>query len=207
MVLFAGSARNGCTGLPVVASDNHPVWARRAPHWACCGWMHRALDLPHVRSASVWGCGNFELNWPNRMFGNHRVNAFGWRERYPERGRIARTDWTAQFEAFADSLSGRDVYVTVDMDCLSIDDAVTNWENGLFAAEDVAHAIRVLHERANVIGGDICGAYSSPVYARRAQRFAAEWDHPKQPHVDLARARAINTRSVETIWPALNVAG
>ena len=85
------------------------------------------------------------------------------------------------------------------MDCLQ--DAATNWENGLFTADDVTWAIRSLR---NVVGGDICGAYSPPVYARRLQRFAAEWDHPKLPPRDLNRAREINTVAVERIWPVLS---
>ena len=190
--LIANSKANN-----VVVFDNHPDWDRRPPHWACGGWVNRALELPNVKSVSVWGCGNFELNWPARIFGNHRIEVFAWRERYPRRGHMTRSDWRSQFESFARHLG--DVYVSVDMDCLS--DAVTNWENGLFTAGDVAWAIRRL---TNVVGGDICGAYSPPVYERRLQRFAAEWDHPKLPPRELARARAINTAAVETIWPALS---
>ncbi|HJT16695.1 MAG TPA: hypothetical protein VJ853_04880, partial [Thermoanaerobaculia bacterium] len=182
----------------VVVFDNHPDGDRRPPHWACGGWVNRAFDLPQIERVAVWGCGNFELNWPARMFGNRRAEVYAWRERYAKRGQITRDDWRGQFEKFASSVR-RDVYVSVDMDCLA--DAITNWENGLFTADDVAWAIRKL---PNVVGGDICGAYSPPAYARRKQRFAAEWDHPKLPPVDIDRAREINTRIVDVIWPALS---
>ncbi|PYQ60418.1 MAG: hypothetical protein DMF58_08365 [Acidobacteria bacterium] len=181
----------------VVVFDNHPDWDVRPPHWACGGWVNRALELPHVKRVIVWGCGNFELNWPARIFGNRRIDVYGWIERYPKRGRITRSNWRSQFESFAKSID--DVYVSVDMDCLQ--DAATNWENGLFTADDVTWVIRSLR---NVVGGDICGAYSPPVYARRLQRFAAEWDHPKLPPRDLAHARIVNTRALETIWPVLS---
>lgn len=179
----------------VVVFDNHPDWDIRPPHWACGGWVDQIAD---GRAVSVWGCGNFELNWPARMFGNRRVDVYGWIERYPKRGRISRSDWRAKFESFAESIRG-DVYVSVDMDALQ--DAATNWENGLFAADDIAWAIGRL---PNVVAGDICGAYSPPVYARRGQRFAAEWDHPKISPPDIEKARAINTAAVETIWLALS---
>jgi len=188
--------------LHVVAFDNHPDWDRRPPHWACGGWMNRALELPNVKAAAVWGCGNFELNWPNRLLGNRRVDVFAWRERYPKRGNMTRDDWRDRFIGFAATVG--DVYVTVDMDCLRDEHAVTNWESGLFTAEDVAWAIRTLREHANVVAGDICGAYSKPEYARARQRFAAEWDHPKRCAIDAARAREINTRSLQAIWPALS---
>ena len=182
----------------VVVFDNHPDWDVRPPRWACGGWVHRVLDLPGVKRAGVWGCGNFELNWPARIFGDRRADVYGWSERYPRRGRINHDNWRAEFEKFAGSIDG-DVYVSVDMDCLQ--DAVTNWESGLFTAADIAWAIQQL---PNVIAGDICGAYSPPVYARRRQRFAAEWDHPRLPRRDVTAARTINTAAVEVIWPALS---
>jgi hypothetical protein len=81
------------------------------------------------------------------------------------------------------------------MDCLREEDAVTNWESGLFTADDVAWAISRL---PRVIAGDICGAYSPPVYERGLQRFAAEWDHPRLGPRE--NSRVINTRSLEKIW-------
>jgi arginase family enzyme len=191
----AALLRNISKPVTLVAFDNHPDWDRRPPHWACGGWMKRALELPQVQKAVVWGLGNFELNFPARLFGDRRVEVYGWRERYPQRGRIDHNNWRSEFVRFAETV--RAAYVTVDMDCLR--DAVTNWEHGLFTADEVAWAIRQL----NVIGGDICGAWSPPVYERRRQRFAAEWDHPKIGPVDFVRAREINTAAVRTIWPAL----
>jgi len=189
----------------LIAFDNHPDWDIRPPHWACGGWMNRALELPALRRAIVWGCGNFELNWPARLFGNRRVEVHAWAERYPHSrfDCVTRDDWRPRFEEFAETLRGQDVYVTVDLDCLQQQELVANWENGLFAAEDVVWAIGCLRSRLNVIGGDVCGAYSPPIYERRLQRFAAEWDHPKVPPRDFARARAINTASLQIIWPAL----
>src|SRR5262245_13931001 len=49
----------------LVSFDNHPDWDLRPPHWSCGGWINRALELPNLRSAAVWGCGNTELSWPN----------------------------------------------------------------------------------------------------------------------------------------------
>jgi hypothetical protein len=91
----------------------------------------------------------------------------------------------------------------VDLDCLRATDAITNWENGRFATEDVAWAIGKLRQGACIVAGDICGAFSAPQYARRAQRFAAEWDHPKSGAMAAARARDVNRTALETLWPAL----
>ena len=62
--------------------------------------------------------------------------------------------------------------MTVDMDCLREEDAATDWEPGLFSAEEVAWAIGRLRQHATMIFGDVCGATSPPTYARAFQRFA-----------------------------------
>ena len=198
----------------LVSFDNHPDWDVRPPHWGCGGWINRALELPQVEKVSVWGCGNFECWWPRNIFGNRRALRAGELEVHPwadgrseadrdRTGAILRSNWQAKFNQFAQSLGGSPVYVTIDLDCLRAADAVTNWENGRFATEDVAWALTQLRNHARIVGGDICGAFSPPKYERLKQRFAAQMDHPKLPGIDPAAALKINLRAFETLWPAL----
>jgi arginase family enzyme len=200
--------------VTVISCDNHPDWDIRPPHWACGGWVNRALEMPNVRRVAVWGCGNFELAFPSRLFANQkalragRLEIHAWAERQqPSVQRrfncMTRENWRDRFDQFARLLAGQQVYVTVDLDCLRKEEAVTNWENGLFTADDIAWALRELRSRADVVAGDLCGAYSPPTYARWFQRFAGNWDHPKLPPIDLAEARRINLQALKTIWPAL----
>ncbi|HSP46112.1 MAG TPA: hypothetical protein VLO30_08980, partial [Chthoniobacterales bacterium] len=56
---------------------------------------------------------------------------------------------------------------------------------------------------ARILAGDICGAFSPPVYARAKQRFAAGMDHPKSPLIDFEKAREINLRAFQAVWPLL----
>lgn len=199
--------------VTVLAFDNHPDWDVRPPYWACGGWVNRALDLPNVERVSVWGCGNFELAYPSLLFANRkavrqgRLEVHAWSERQPHSVRrrfdcMSRGDWRERFSCFAAGLAGKGVYVTVDLDCLDEQEAVTNWEAGLFAAADVTWALGELRRNVRVVGGDLCGARSEQVYARGFQRFAARWDHPK-PGPDRADAQAVNRRALDTIWPAL----
>jgi arginase family enzyme len=200
--------------VTLISFDNHPDWDRRPPRWACGGWINRALDLPNVRKVSVWGCGNFELNWPSRLFGNRRDLRSGrleihpWAERFaPATARrfdaMTRDNWRQRFESFVRTLSTPDVYATIDLDCLDAGEAVTNWENGLFTAADISWALQILRRSASVIAGDVCGAYSPPQLERWTQRFASRWDHPKMSPIDCSIARLRNLKSLETIWPAL----
>ena len=52
----------------VVSFDNHPDWDIRPPKWGCGGWVNRALELAQVETVTVWGCGNFELDWPGHLY-------------------------------------------------------------------------------------------------------------------------------------------
>ena len=115
--------------VTVVSFDNHPDWDMRPPRWACGGWVNRALELPNVQRVAVWGCGNFELAWPARLFANHaairtgRLTVHAWAERQSAATQrrfacVTRANWREYFAAFAQALAGRALYVTLDLDCL-----------------------------------------------------------------------------------------
>src|SRR5579859_7508029 len=132
--------------VTIISFDNHPDWDVRPPYWACGGWVNRAMEMPQVNRVSVWGCGNFELAYPSLLFANRkairsgRVEVQAWEERQPGAVRrrfdcMNRGNWRERFARFASARAGQAVYVTVDLDCLREEDAVTNWEAGLFTAE------------------------------------------------------------------------
>ena len=199
----------------LVSFDNHPDWDVRPPRWCCGGWVNRALELPRVKKVSVWGCGNSKSWWPGRLFGNRRAEREGrlkiyrWAESGPRsdeahRGAILRANWRERFAAFVQALGDSNLYITIDLDCLRAEDALTNWENGRFTLEDLSWALTQLRaSRANILGGDICGAFSPPSYARRQQRFLAQMDHPRLPVRDLEASTRINLRAFEALWPLL----
>jgi hypothetical protein len=176
--------------IVLVSFDNHPDWAITPPRWACGGWINRALELPQVEHVAIWGCGNFECWWPHNIFANRkdqragRLEVHPWADDRPTKdrqrpGAILRENWRAQFETFGANLRDINIYVTIDLDCLRAENAATNWENGRFTVEDLEWALGKLRENARFVGGDICGAYSEPKYARWKQKFASNWDHPK----------------------------
>ncbi len=207
-------ALEGGPGLTLVSFDNHPDWDIRPPKWCCGSWMNRALDLPGVERIAVWGCGNFECWGWHRVWGNGRDVRSGRLEVHPwadgrpaadqaRPGSITQGDWREKSARVAAGLAGRALYVTVDIDGLRAEDAVTNWENGRFSADDVAWALDELSRHARIVAGDLCGARSVPIYARWTQKFASETDHPELPAFDPAAAARVNARTFATIWPRL----
>ena len=198
----------------LVSFDNHPDWAITPPRWACGGWINRALELQHVQHVAIWGLGNFEYWWPHNIFGNRRAQHEGrleihpWADDRPLKDRqrpevILRENWRDLFEKFAANLRGANIYVTIDLDCLRIEDAVTNWENGRFTVEDLEWALGKLRTYSPIIGGDICGAHSEPRYARWKQKFASNWDRPRLNLPNADEIRKTNFASLERLWPVL----
>jgi arginase family enzyme len=198
----------------LVSFDNHPDWDIRPPKWACGGWINRALELAHVQHVAIWGCGNFECWWPHNIFANRsaerhdRLEVHPWADDRPtkdrqRRGAILEQNWREHFERFAANLQGRDVYVTIDLDCLRVEQAVTNWESGQFAVADLEWALGKLRDHAQIIAGDICGAYSDPKFARWKQEFASNWDHPKLALPQADQIRKTNLTTLQRLWPAL----
>lgn len=200
--------------IVLVSFDNHPDWDIRPPKWCCGGWVNRALDLPTVQKVSIWGCGNFECWWPGQIFGNRRAERKGRLEVHPwaddrspaeqnRRGAILQGNWQDRFRDFVQSMAGASVYVTIDMDCLVAKEAVTNWENGRFTVADLIWSLEQVREHCRIVGGDVCGAFSEPRYARWKQRFASEMDHPKLARPSPNEIRETNFGSLAEIWPRL----
>ena len=218
-LFVANTASRTSLPLHVLSFDNHPDWDIRPPRWACGGWLNRILDCsPPVRtvaSASVWGCGNFELRFPHCLFRNRaalrdkRLSVFSWHSRVgPSVPGIFQSltpdSFRPAFAAFARSLAGHALHVTIDLDCLAAAHAHTDWEPGLFAPGDLVWALQTLRLYAPILGGDLCGAHSPATYARPLQRLAARWDHP-QP-TSAPPPPATNRATLDLLWPALTAA-
>jgi len=197
----------------LLSFDNHPDWDVRPPKWSCGAWINRALENPRITDVGIWGCGNFECNLPWRFFGNrraaktHRLLVYPWRKQevwYPAYfNPITPQTWRAQFLEWLEGRHDHKIYVTIDMDCLTSNEAATNWENGQFNCDDLIWAFGKVREKAEIIGGDLCGAWSRPAYATAFQKLAGWFDHPKVAppgHEVLLRQNLV---ALEKLWPAL----
>lgn len=197
----------------LLSFDNHPDWDIRPPRWSCGAWINRALENPRVQSANIWGCGNFECNFPWRLLGNRsaarekRLFVHPWAQekaRYPSwLSPLTPETWKSQFLGWVERHAGHKIYVTIDMDCLQPDEAATNWENGRFTCDDLVWALEALRERAEIIGGDLCGAWSLPSYQSTFQKLAGWFDHPTVPLPEQEALMTGNFRTLKQLWPAL----
>jgi hypothetical protein len=195
----------------LLSFDNHPDWDIRPPRWSCGAWINRALENSWVRGVSIWGCGNFECNFPGRLLGNRtaaregRLLVHPWKREgrgYPSwLHPITAENWKTRFTEWLDRIPGENVYVTIDLDCLS--SVFTNWENGRFTCDDLTWALAEVRARRRVIGGDLCGAWSTPGYGSAFQSLAAWFDHPRLPTPASAERAGRHGEIFRTLWPAL----
>jgi hypothetical protein len=197
----------------ILSFDNHPDWDIRPPYWSCGAWVNRALENQLVDQIAVWGCGSFECRSPWRVLGNraacraNRLWVAPWKAEktaYPDwLHPISALNWRGAFVKYLESLRTRFVYVTVDLDCLGESYAVTNWENGQFSVDDIIWALDLVHSKSVMVGGDLCGAFSTLRYGSWFQTLAGRFDHPRQRAVQDADRRSINSRALQAIWPRL----
>ena len=200
----------------LLSFDNHPDWVTGGPRWSCGAWINRALENPRVRGVSIWGCGHNECDPAERGRGNRaaaeagRLAVHPWRQEktdYPHWLLPTTPEtWRAELAEWAARHAGETLYITIDLDCLTAAEAVTNWEPGRFTVDDLVWALGTLRATMDVIGGDLCGAWSTPAFAGPFQRFASWWDHPKKMP-DVAPRHAINEAALARLWPALTGRG
>lgn len=197
----------------LLSFDNHPDWDIRPPKWSAGAWINRALENPRIESVAVWGCSNFECNFPWRFLGNrraaktHKLILYPWRQkrvRYPAYFNPLRTgNWKTLFADWLDHHHDHNVYVTIDMDSLVSGEAITNWENGRFTCDNLIWALGKLRERVAIIGGDLCGGWSRPVYQTPFQKLAGWFDHPALHAPERQDLISSNLVTLERLWPAL----
>ncbi|KGI77752.1 arginase family protein [Oleiagrimonas soli] len=203
--------------LEVVVFDNHPDNMRFVFGVHCGSWVHDVAALPNVLHVHVVGITSSDIGpmhaWENRL-------------RPLRRGRLtywsigARTGWAralgmgsafrnfddahALLQAFQAEMAQRDtpIYLSIDKDVLSPEDARTNWDQGCMREDDLHAAIRDL--RGRIVGSDITGEVSVARYAHWWKRALSALDRqPSIPGAELrawqAQQHAVNRRLLRTI--------
>lgn len=74
----------------------------------------------------------------------------------------------------------KQVYVSVDKDCLKSQYSLTNWEEGCLDLDDVLVLLDLIKENLDIIGLDIIGDYSPSNVAGKIKSLLYHSDHPRQ---------------------------
>lgn len=206
--------------VTVIHFDNHPDWVRTAPGLHCGSWVGRAARLEGVARVITVGVCSPDIGRAKASQGDlaliaeDRLDLFAWTapdggDEVVLAGRAWPTIAALGEAAFLDRLEAavpsRAVYVTIDKDVLRAEDAVTNWDQGRASLDFVMAAIRRLAETRRVVGADVVGDWSTPVYgggagARLLKRGEAmldqPWSRPEPAEASVVN-EAVNLRLLE----------
>jgi arginase family enzyme len=197
--------------LTVLHFDNHPDWVRHARGRHCGSWVGAAARLPGVARVVTIGVCSGDIGRKRAragdlaLIGEDRLDLYAWQapdggDEVTLEGRSWPTIAAMGEDEFIARLAGeiatRALYVTIDKDVLAAADAVTNWDQGRASVDFLVAAITAAAAGRRLVGADIVGDWSSPVYggspmARLLKQGEALLDQP-WARPEPARACALN---------------
>lgn len=211
----------------VLHIDNHPDWTSFPATWNCGAWVNRALELPGVRRVVTVGPASDDFVRPQFKFANLDAIRRGWLEVHPWRapssllwgrrivspgcvtwkGRLVwrcleNRSWDSFVEEMDLRLPLMPVWVSLDKDALVPAEAVTNWDQGGLTLDAVLTLVHRLATRRRLLGMDVCGDHSPPVFTDPFRAFLSATDRPEVPTTDPATALAVNDRTNTRILEA-----
>ena len=212
--------------LTVIHFDNHPDWCRFPATYNCGAWVNRALEMAHVARVVTIGPCSADFVKPEWHTANLPAIAAGRLEVYPWRAAPSKVWWhypdtpcgrfvdgrirwrnlaDEPWDGFVDELIGRlpstALWITIDKDVLSPDEATTNWDQGQMRLDHVIAAVERLAASRRIAGIDVCGEHSEPVFAGRIRTALANFDNPPVP-VPSLEALAVNAVTNERLLTA-----
>jgi hypothetical protein len=210
--------------INLLVLDNHPDWMRGVPFLHCGTWLYHAAQLPWVeRIFHVGGDVDFDnyYQWmaPWKLLRSGKIIVIPAVRQF-ERGSwkaIANTALRAPTDSDLDSdrlrellkpfsaeLAARPLYVSLDKDVMTREEAVVNWDSGLLRLREVEKILDVFLGKANgrLAGMDITGDWS-PVRIQGWLRHFMHWtEHPSlciNEQEALQRNQALNLGLIQTI--------
>lgn len=206
----------------VIDFDYHPDWDILPPRLGCGSWVTRALKKVNILKFVLAGVSSDDISefaiqtgnlkalkddkleiypyshGPTRVFfrnipdnssvkakGNFFSSTLYWKQ-------LKDADLKEAFGEILNRLPVKNVYLSVDKDCLKKGYAVTNWEEGMFSLDELVTALKLIKEKADIIGADITGEYSAIKIKNRFKRTLSYLDHPKKTLAGGHTAEEIN---------------
>jgi arginase family enzyme len=215
--------------ITIIHIDNHPDWVRLAPRWHCGSWVNQALRLPQVQRVITIGPCSDDLVRPDLKGGNlpalagGRIVLFPW-QHAPSRiwRRIAdgpghrcengHLIWTNMGDTGVEQvlnvilplISTKAIWISIDKDVLSEDQALTNWDQGQMPLAAVVRVIAAVGATKRIAGADICGEFSVAMHSNWLKRWESRRDQPQRVAASdlLARNEATNRNLLVAIEQA-----
>src|SRR5262245_55552426 len=216
------------TPFNLLVLDNHPDWMRGLPFLHCGTWLWHASRLPLCRHVfHVGGDVDFDNHYrwlaPWQALRSGRVTVFpavrrfqgrAWRQ-VPHRPLRPAADepatqrqLSALLDAHRDALARWPLYVSLDKDVLTAEEAAVNWDSGHLRMGEVLTTLTAFVQAAGgaVAGMDVVGDWS-PVTCHGRFRKVLHWaEHPRLEIEPEAAAR-LNEEVNQALLTALLAEG
>lgn len=208
--------------------DNHPDWMRGLPFMHCGTWLYHAAQLPQVQHIFHLG-GNVDFDNGYRWLAPWGLLRSGKFHVLPGVRQFQGQSWAGVphaplradantpcvherlqelIEPFRGALEKWPLYVSLDKDVMSTQEATVNWDSGHLSLAEVQAVLELLVEAANgrLAGMDVVGDWS-PVQIQGWGRRLLHWTEHPSLDVSSWSASRRNQRANLTLadrWQAWN---
>jgi hypothetical protein len=216
------------TPFNLLVLDNHPDWMRGLPFLHCGTWLYHAAGLPLCRRVFHAG-GDVDFDnryrwlapWPALRSGRltvfpavRRFRAGAWAGVPNEPLRPAAdqpaTAWRLSnlLDPYRDELAHWPLYVSLDKDVLTADEAAVNWDSGHLRLSELLVTLTAFLRAAGVrlAGMDVVGDWSA-VEVRGLFRKSFHWTEHPPLKVEPAAAARVNEGTNRALLAALRALG
>ena len=203
------------TPFNLLVLDKHPDWMCGIPFLHCGTWLRHAVRLPLLQHVfHVGGDLDFDNAWrwlaPVEELERGKITVFPavrsfqrgpWRRIGNVPVRTGTSPVTEQrveqlLRPFAATLGRWPLYVSLDKDAMTADEAIVNWDSGHLHLEEVTAVLDAFLKaaRGDIAGLDVVGDWSPVNVGSFAQRLLHWTEHPPLA-VDPADATLTNARA------------
>jgi Arginase family len=200
----------------LVLFDNHPDWMRPPHQYHCGTWVYAAARIPQVARIVIVGLENGDLQGNHFKAGDVESYLKQQIILLPYLPVVASVDQDSVklesslkqnlqmgIQEILDAIITKNVYVSVDKDCLRAEDAITNWEQGTLPLEAVTASIDAIRRTHDIIGADTVGDYSPPTFVSPLKWIGSFLDRPANAWRLTANANANTVNAAANVKIAL----
>lgn len=170
-VTFIGSGNYHYVSYLLLEEINEPFTLVLFDH-------HHDLGIVHEQSFDLISCGSWVLYSLNRFSNLKQVLILGVDELLHGRNYLHRTQLITSSNLpyystnhLLSFIPTENVYVSIDKDVLTVNDAETNWDHGNMKLEDLQKILVELFQHKTILGIDICGEYCPKIEEIFTRRF------------------------------------
>ncbi len=194
----------------VIIFDFHPDWDTLPPRLGCGSWVNQILKNKNVQKCILIGVSSDDISSGYVQSGNlgslkdDRVEIYPYAHN-PSRAFFKRIPQNLSFKikkrllfneiywnelknknlkdfvlAILKRIPTKEVYISIDKDCLKRNYALTNWEEGCLSLDELELMLKLIKENLDIAGVDITGDYSKVHIKNKFKRILSYFDHPRE---------------------------